>query len=126
MIARKRSLKRDALAGSCLVLLLTFCLSSISQAQTTTVWVEDTLPVGATPAADGDDSWNWISSNPLPYSGTLAHQSGVASGEHQHYFYNATATLSVGVIWIRPIRPVRRCCSGTMAAGSIAPIGVRT
>ena len=50
-----------------------------------------------TPAADGDDSWNWISSNPLPYSGTLAHQSGVASGEHQHYFYNATATLSVGV-----------------------------
>ena len=97
VIARKRPLKRDALAGSCLVLLLAFCLSSISQAQTTTVWVEDTLPVGATPAADGDDSWNWISNNPLPYSGTLAHQSGVANGEHQHYFYNAAATLSVGV-----------------------------
>ena len=40
--------------------------------------------------------WNWISSNPTPYAGTLAHQSAVASGEHQHYFYNATATLTVG------------------------------
>ena len=32
-----------------------------------------------------------------PYSGTLAHQSAAAGGEHQHYFYNAAATLSVGV-----------------------------
>jgi hypothetical protein len=62
-----------------------------------TVWVEDALPAGASAAADGGDSWNWISSNPLPYSGALAHQSVVAGGEHQHYFYNATATLSVGV-----------------------------
>ena len=29
--------------------------------------------------------------------GALAHQSAIASGEHQHYFYNATATLSVAV-----------------------------
>ena len=27
--------------------------------------------------------------------GALAHQSVVASGEHQHYFYNATATVAV-------------------------------
>ena len=97
MIAWRRALKRDALARSCLVLLLAFCSSSISHAQTSTVWVEDTLPAGATPAVDGGDSWNWINNNPLPYSGTLAHQSGVAGGEHQHYFYNAAATLSVGV-----------------------------
>jgi len=62
-----------------------------------TVWVEDALPAGATPAGDGGDSWNWISSNPTPYSGVLAHRAVVASAEHQHYFYNATATLSVAV-----------------------------
>ncbi len=31
-----------------------------------------------------------------PYSGTQAHQSTTASGEHQHYFYGATSQLSVG------------------------------
>jgi hypothetical protein len=64
---------------------------------TTTVWVEDAVPAGATKAGDGGDAWTWISSNPAPFSGTLAHQSALASGEHQHYFYNATATLSVAV-----------------------------
>ena len=32
-----------------------------------------------------------------PYAGALAHQSALAGGEHQHYFYNATATLPVAV-----------------------------
>jgi hypothetical protein len=69
-----------------------------SGAQTDTVWVEDALPAGATPAADGGDSWNWIGGNPSPYSGALAHQSALVAGaEHQHYFYNAAATLSVAV-----------------------------
>ncbi len=63
----------------------------------TTVWVEDAVPTGAALASDGGDAWTWISTNPAPYSGTLAHQSALASGEHQHYFYNATATLSVAV-----------------------------
>jgi Big-like domain-containing protein/trimeric autotransporter adhesin len=63
----------------------------------TTVWVDDALPAGATPAADGGDSWSWVSSNPTPFSGTLASKSNLASGEHQHYFYDATATLSVAV-----------------------------
>ena len=80
-----------------IALLLALCIGSISQAQTTTVWVEDALPAGATAAADGGDSWTWIGGNPAPYSGTLAHQSVVANGEHQHYFYDATTTLSVGV-----------------------------
>src|SRR2546423_9111584 len=40
---------------------------------------------------------NWISSNPPPYAGALAHQSLLAGGEHQHYFYNATTTLAVAV-----------------------------
>jgi hypothetical protein len=63
----------------------------------TTVWVDDALPSGATAASDGGDGWSWVASNPAPYSGALASQSNVASGEHQHYFYNAAATLSVNV-----------------------------
>ena len=38
-----------------------------------------------------------VGSNPLPYAGALAHQSALLSGSHQHYFWNASATLSVGV-----------------------------
>src|SRR5205807_3837315 len=57
--------------------------------------VDDATPGGATLAGDGGDGWNWIASNPAPYSGSLAHQSVVAAGEHQHYFYNATATLAI-------------------------------
>jgi len=47
--------------------------------------------------SDGGDAWAWVSSNPAPFSGTLAHQSRVASGEHQHFFFNASATLDVTV-----------------------------
>jgi hypothetical protein len=60
-----------------------------------TVWVEDTTPAGATLAASGGDSWNWISSNPTPFSGNLASQSNIAGEFHQHYFFGATETLSV-------------------------------
>jgi Bacterial Ig-like domain (group 3)/F5/8 type C domain len=64
---------------------------------TDVVWVEDGVPAGAAAASDGGDAWNWISTNPTPYSGALAHQSLLAGGEHQHYFYGATATLPVAV-----------------------------
>ena len=63
---------------------------------TATVWVEDAVPAGAATGGDGE-GWNWVSSNPAPYSGALAHQSALLSGEHQHYFQGATATLSVAV-----------------------------
>jgi hypothetical protein len=63
---------------------------------TDTVWVEDAVPAGAT-VAGTNEGWNWISSNPVPYSGSLAHQSAVVTGIHQHYFYGASATLAVGV-----------------------------
>jgi hypothetical protein len=68
-----------------------------AQSNTDTVWVDDALPTGATAAADGGDGWNWISANPAPFSGSLAHQSSLGGSEHQHFFYNATATLSVAV-----------------------------
>jgi len=60
------------------------------------VWVDDSLPAGAVPGVDGGDAWNWVGANPAPFSGTLEHQSVVASGSHQHYFANATATMSIG------------------------------
>lgn len=61
------------------------------------VWVEDAIPAGGAPGSNGGDSWNWISSNPAPYSGTSAHQSALAAGLHEHWFDNATATLDIGV-----------------------------
>jgi hypothetical protein len=60
-----------------------------------TVWVEDSVPAGATQASDGGDAWTWVNSGPTPYSGSVASQSNIAAGEHQHYFYNATSTLAV-------------------------------
>ena len=41
------------------------------------------------------EGWNWVSSNPTAYSGTLASQSNISSGMHQHYFYGASNTLTV-------------------------------
>ena len=60
-----------------------------------TLWVDDSVPAGAVTASDGGDAWTWVNSNPAPYSGAIAHQSSVGTGEHQHYFYNAAAPLSV-------------------------------
>lgn len=60
------------------------------------IWVEDGTPIGATLASDGGDAWTWGSSNPAPYSGSQDQQSNAASGEHQHYFTNATQTMAVG------------------------------
>ncbi len=59
------------------------------------VWVDDSIPAGGIGGSDGGDSWNWISSNPSPYSGSLAQQSAIESGEHQVYFTGATATLTI-------------------------------
>jgi hypothetical protein len=59
------------------------------------VWVDDAVPGGALTGADGGDSWNWVN-NPSPNTGVAANQSTIASGSHQHFFYNATTTLQVG------------------------------
>jgi hypothetical protein len=58
-------------------------------------WVDDAVPAGAIPGADGGDGWTWISSNPAPFSGTLANQSNIGAGLHEHYFDWANATLSI-------------------------------
>src|SRR4029077_16612817 len=80
---------------------------------TSTVWVEDAVPAGAAVGGIGE-GWNWVSSNPAPFSGARAHQSALLSGLHQHYFYNATARLSVAVgdtlfayVYLDPANPPR-------------------
>ena len=59
------------------------------------VWVDEAVPAGATLVNYGGDTWTWVSSNPPPASGALAHPSAIVAGEHQHYFYGATQTLFV-------------------------------
>ncbi|HXS68320.1 MAG TPA: glycoside hydrolase family 9 protein, partial [Candidatus Polarisedimenticolia bacterium] len=59
-----------------------------------TSWFDDALPSGAAPDWNVD-TWNWVGSNPAPESGTLAHQSAIAAGMHQHFFTSASQTMSV-------------------------------
>ena len=59
-----------------------------------TSWIDDALPAGAVTATTGNDSWNWVTANPKPFSGASAHQSTVSQGVHEHYFSGATSTLN--------------------------------
>ena len=77
----------------------------------TTVWVEDAWPAGAVVTGP----FTWTTANPAPYSGARAHQSAIGPGLHQHYFYNAAATLSVGAadklfayVYLDPANPPRQ------------------
>src|SRR5581483_6781142 len=58
-------------------------------------WVDDATPPGAILGSNGGDSWNWVSSNPAPFSGKLASQSNLGAGLHQHTFDWAGTTLNV-------------------------------
>jgi len=64
------------------------------------VWVEDSVPVGATLASSGD-SWTWTNSwanngvAVTPYSGSLMHVSSLNSGTHEHYFYYPDSNLRI-------------------------------
>ncbi len=75
------------------------------------VWFDDVVPAGATQTGTAE-GWTWVSSNPAPFSGALAHQSALLSGVHQHYFYDATTTLSVSTgdtlytyVYLDPVNP---------------------
>src|SRR5205823_1935734 len=59
------------------------------------LWVDDALPAGAQPGADGGDAWTWSSANPAPVSGSQTHQSALAGALHEHYFDGATESLSL-------------------------------
>ncbi len=66
----------------------------VNAAITNHVWVDDkdNLPAGAA-FNDGNDGWNWTTNNPVPASGTNAHQSPNIAGFHQHFFEQASTTL---------------------------------
>jgi hypothetical protein len=75
------------------------------------VWVWDSLPAGAITAGDAE-GWNWVDSDPTPIADSLAHQSNVVGGMHQHYFYGATETLPVftgnmlfAYVYLDPLNP---------------------
>jgi hypothetical protein len=74
-------------------------------------WVDDAVPTGAA-MTETAESWNWIASNPTPFSGSLAHQSANLAGVHQHYFDRATATMAVAAgetlyayVYLDPVNP---------------------
>lgn len=56
-------------------------------------WVDDGLPAGA--SVGGEEAWYWVDANPAPINGLKSHQSKIAAGMHQHYFYGATDKLPV-------------------------------
>ncbi|MGI9067136.1 MAG: hypothetical protein ACR2HX_12130 [Pyrinomonadaceae bacterium] len=60
------------------------------------IWVDDNLPANAVPGLN-NESWNWLSSNPSPYSGALASQTKIAAGLHQQTFSGASETMSINV-----------------------------
>jgi hypothetical protein len=89
-----------------------FAIGSVRASGANVAWVDDSVPAGAMTSAAGGDSWNWVSSNPSPFVGTSAHQSALAAGLHEHYFQNASKTLSIEVgdtlyayIYVDPANP---------------------
>src|SRR6185436_5678205 len=63
---------------------------------TDTVWINGSLPAGAVATADSD-GWSWTSTNPAPFAAPMTHRSPVLAGQHQHYFSQATATITPAV-----------------------------
>jgi hypothetical protein len=60
-----------------------------------TAWVFNEIPAGGVSGGVAED-WNWIEGDPVPTSeAAFVHQSSLASGMHQHYFYNSTDKLTV-------------------------------
>jgi Bacterial Ig-like domain/F5/8 type C domain len=72
------------------------------------VWVDDTLPAGAS----SYESWQWDASQAA--SGTRSHHLSDATGSHSYHFDNATDMLKLGsgdvivtYVLLSPCRPVR-------------------
>jgi hypothetical protein len=81
---------------------------------TDTVWIDDTLPAGAIPYSSENDRWNWVGTDPTPFSGTLAHRAELGAGLHHHFFAFASAPLVVNAgdtlyayVYLDPANPPR-------------------
>jgi hypothetical protein len=75
--------------------LATWDYTGVTSGGTTTAWVDDSTPPGATLASDGNDQWTWLGAYPTPYPDSPAHRSANDAGEHQHYFTGASAPLAL-------------------------------
>jgi hypothetical protein len=82
---------------------------------TDVVWFDDLLPSAAVPLASENDRWEWVASNPQPFSGALAHRSTNAAGLHHHFFAFAEAPLVVNegdtlfaYVYLDPTTPPRQ------------------
>src|SRR5262245_16663848 len=62
---------------------------------TVNIWMEDSVPAGASQATQGGDAWTFVTTNPTPFSGTHSHKSNNVAGDHGHSFSNATTTLQI-------------------------------
>lgn len=89
--------------------------------QADTVWVEDAAPTGASQVG----TWDFISTNPVPFSGALAHQSILVAGIHQHYFTGASDTLVISTgdtlftyVYLDPENPPAEIMLQWLEAGS--------
>ncbi len=78
------------------------------------VWLDDSLPAGGISFASENDKWNWVASNPAPFSGTFAHQSENVAGLHHHFFAFAEPALVVNAgdtlfvyVFLDPANPPR-------------------
>jgi DNA-binding beta-propeller fold protein YncE len=86
-----------------------------------TIWVDDSVPAGAIQVG----AWNFVSDNPVPFSGTFAHRSPASTGLEQHFFYNATDTMLVGAgdalfayVYLDPSNPPSEIMLQWYAGGS--------
>ncbi len=58
-------------------------------------WIDDAVPAGAAQLSGLNDTWQWVTGSPAPFSGTVAHQSTLAAGLHEHLFNYAYDPLVV-------------------------------
>ncbi len=73
-----------------------FAANNVFVDATNLVWIDDSLPAGAVTTADNGGSWNWISSSPTPFSGSLAFKQANITGEHLIQFTGASQQMYVG------------------------------
>ena len=78
---------------------------------TDTVWIDDAVPHDAILGG----TWSFIGSDPSAFSGAFSHESVLASGVHQHYFYNTDNRLVVSAgdsliayVYLDPTNPPRQ------------------
>jgi len=88
---------KHSISGLVMVLMAVLfgACASPSANPTSDGWMEDAVPGGATQLTSGVDVWNFVNSNPTPFSGSLALKSALIAGDHSHWFQGATTTLQI-------------------------------